>query len=174
MRGSPNRADRTAGRSERLEPRRGAIVYCPGCAPAALSRGFPHSRLSLSRKRCQPSLTGLLPIILLLDSTTRSLLLSHGLIGTLANSQPHQAVRRCARGVAKGVRCATRRACSLSAALSYGRWRKVVARVRVACAGPLSYHVRCPPTWRSLVRQRTDTNHSRAQHRSDKRGKRWW
>jgi hypothetical protein len=33
----------------------------------------------------------LLPMILLLDSTIRSLLLSHGSIGTLANSQPHQA-----------------------------------------------------------------------------------
>jgi hypothetical protein len=38
-------------------------------------------------------------MIHLLNSTIRSLLLSHGSIGTLANSQPRQAAKRRARGL---------------------------------------------------------------------------
>jgi hypothetical protein len=38
-------------------------------------------------------------MIRLLDSRIRSLLLSHGSIGTLANSQPRRAAQRRARGV---------------------------------------------------------------------------
>jgi hypothetical protein len=53
-------------RSNRLSENQRAQVGAAGPIPG--TRGFPHSRLSLSRKRCQPSLTALLRMIRLRGS----------------------------------------------------------------------------------------------------------